>query len=430
MSLYGLANHLARGGQVAALGRRQLGGPDVTCSHPIDTEKRMTRTFTFRTSLLAPLAGAAAFALGAACASSSASPRVPARSAGSTPAGPRLSLLAPTGRYRVGTVSIPVADPSRHGETMVQLFYPTLLRHGRPAPYLPPRTTHLTAAALHLPVALVAAIVTHAFAAAPPVPGVRPVVLFSPGLTELRSDATALDEELASRGFVVVAIDHAHEAAFVEFPNGRVIPGTFVDSSNPRTSSRLRAQAVHARIGDVAAVLHALAKIDSHGLLRGRLDLSRIGMFGFSLGGATTGAAMRALPQIRAGVDLDGSLYGRSLTTPLSRPFLILARDGHSTVTDPSWRRGWATLRGWRREIRLIGAGHGDFGDDAAFIRQLAPGSTDPTGYYGPINPDRATTAIRQVLVAFFDRFMLGDRAGNRLLDTPARRNPDLLRLR
>jgi len=390
----------------------------------------MNRTSTFRISVLAPLAGAAAIALSAACASSSAHPGMPARLAASTAAGPRLSLLAPTGRYRVGTISLPVADPSRHGETMVQLFYPTLARSGRPAPYLPPKTAQLTAAALHLPSPLVATIVTHAFAAAPPAPGTRPVVLFSPGLTELRSDASALDEELASRGFVVGAIDHPHEAAFVEFPNGRVIPGTFVESSDARTSTRLRARAVRARIGDIAAVLRALLRIDAHGLLRGRLDLSRIGMFGFSLGGATADEAMHDLPQIRAGVDLDGSLYGRSLNTPLSRPLLLLARDGHSTSTDPSWRRGWAMLRGWRREIRLIGAGHGDFSDAAAFTQQLAPGSTDPTGYYGPINPDRATRAIRQVLIAFFDRLLLADRAADRLLDTPARANHDLLRLR
>jgi dienelactone hydrolase len=389
----------------------------------------MSRTFTFA-SLLAPLAGAAAIALGAGCASSSANPARAGHSLRATaPAAPRLSLLAPTGVYRVGTISFPVADPSRGGETMVQLFYPTLVRRGRPALYLPPKTTRFAAAALHLPGALVATIITHAFAGAPPAPGPRPVVLFSPGLTELRSDATALDEELASRGFVVVAIDHPHEAAFVEFPNGRMITGSFVDSPNPRISTRLRAQAVAARIGDVAAVLRALPRIDAQGLLQGRLDLTRIGVFGFSLGGATADEAMHDFTQIRAGVDLDGSFYGRSLNTPLHRPFLLLARDQHSTSTDPSWARGWVMLRRFRREIHLIGAGHGDFCDEAAFIQQLAPGSRDPTGYYGPVNPDRATTAIRQVLVAFFDRFLLGDHAGDGLLDTPNRANLGLIRL-
>jgi hypothetical protein len=102
-----------------------------------------------------------------------------------------LSLPAPTGPYRVGTVSLPVSDPS---------------------------TLSAPAAAL----------------------GRRPVVLFSPGLTELRSDDTALDADLARRGYVVAAIDHPHESAVVEFPNGRVIRGSFHDSSNATTSARLR----------------------------------------------------------------------------------------------------------------------------------------------------------------------------------------------
>jgi hypothetical protein len=140
----------------------------------------MTRTPHFRPSLLASLAGVVALALALVCATSSATPRQPGRAAASAPAGPGLSLLAPTGRYRVGTLSIPVRDPSRRGETMVQLFYPTLARQGRPAPYLPPKTTRLTAAAFHLPVSMIANIVTHAFAAAPPAPGARPVILFSP----------------------------------------------------------------------------------------------------------------------------------------------------------------------------------------------------------------------------------------------------------
>jgi predicted dienelactone hydrolase len=65
---------------------------------------------------------------------------------------------------------------------------------------------------------------------------------------------------------------------------------------------------VRARIGDIAAVIRALPRIDRRGPVSGRLDLSRIGMFGFSLGGAATAAAMHALPQIRVGADLDGGL--------------------------------------------------------------------------------------------------------------------------
>jgi dienelactone hydrolase len=367
-------------------------------------------------------AGVAAVVVAAGCASSE---------AGATDAhAVRLHLPAPTGRYRVGTISVPVADPSRGGPTMVQLFYPTVVRRGVPARYLTHETARLTAAALHVPPQAVDSIVTHVLAGPRAASGRHPVVLFSPGLTELRSDDTALDEALASRGYVVVAIDHPHESAVVEFPDGRVIRGTFRDSPNAAISARLRAAAVRARVRDVAAVVRALPEIDRLGPLSGRLDLSRVGMFGFSIGGATTDEAMHALPQIRAGVDLDGSLYGRSLNEPIDRPFLMLARTDHSTATDPSWREGWSMLRGYRREIRLIGSGHGDFTDLAVLIGQFIPGFTDPSGYYGPIPADRASRAIRAELAAFFDHALLGERRGDALLDSPARVEHDLIRLK
>ncbi|PBO19749.1 lipase, partial [Streptomyces albidoflavus] len=40
----------------------------------------------------------------------------------------------------------------------------------------------------------------------------RPVVLYSPGLQISRTLGTATAIELASRGYVVVAVDHTYEA--------------------------------------------------------------------------------------------------------------------------------------------------------------------------------------------------------------------------
>jgi dienelactone hydrolase len=342
-------------------------------------------------------------------------------------ASPPLRVLPPSGPFHVATISRQISDPARPTHaTMIQLFYPTCATPGRPAPYMPKRTADLTAKALHYPAPLVQSIDTHALAGGPALPGARPVVLFSPGLTELRSDATALTEDLARRGYVVAAIDHPTESALVEFPDGHIVTGSFHDSNDPATSTRLRGQAVMHRIGDIKAVLAALPALNAQGTLRGRLDLRRIGMFGFSLGGAATASAMRSLPQIRAGVDLDGSVYGSAVTQPLYRPFLFLARDGHSNQTDTSWAADWTKLRGWRRQIHLIGAGHGDFSDTASFLHQLNPGATDPSGYYGPIDPDQATTATRTMLAAFFDRFLRGATSAEFLLDHPTAADPNL----
>ena len=50
-----------------------------------------------------------------------------------------------------------------------------------------------------------------------------PVVLFSPGFGVERELYAGLVEDLASHGYVVVSIDHPHDAGVVEFPDGRVV---------------------------------------------------------------------------------------------------------------------------------------------------------------------------------------------------------------
>ena len=49
------------------------------------------------------------------------------------------------------------------------------------------------------------------------------MVLFTPGYTATSSDYTFLMEDLASRGYVVGAIDHTYEATAVEFPGGGIV---------------------------------------------------------------------------------------------------------------------------------------------------------------------------------------------------------------
>ena len=80
-------------------------------------------------------------------------------------------------------------------------------------------------------------------------------------------------------------------------------------------------QAVQIRAADAEFVLNELTAIDRGGNpdaehaplpagLTGALDLSRIGMFGWSIGGAASAQAMRDDPRVKAGVDLDGTFWG------------------------------------------------------------------------------------------------------------------------
>lgn len=185
--------------------------------------------------------------------------------------------------------------------------------------------------------------------------------------------------------------------------------------------------------------LHALARgrnpdAEGHRLpagLCGSPDLSRIGMFGHSLGGDTAAEVMAEDSRIRAGADLDGSINGPVATTGLDRPFLLMSSAAHGRDNDPSWALFWSRLRGWRRDLRLLDSGHETYTDLAALIPQLERDLTLPpdviaglTDQIGTIPAGRAIAAERAYLAAFFDLHL---RHGNgRLLDGPSSRFPEI----
>jgi predicted dienelactone hydrolase len=84
------------------------------------------------------------------------------------------------------------------------------------------------------------------------------VVLFSPGSGEDRSIDTALVEDLASHGYIVVTIDATHDSGEVEFPDGRIEVHTL-----PPDSDQVNTEATAVRVADTRFVLDQLAAIDA-----------------------------------------------------------------------------------------------------------------------------------------------------------------------
>ena len=131
-----------------------------------------------------------------------------------------------------------------------------------------------------------------------------------------RDSGTVLVEELVSRGYIVVTIDHTHDSSVVEFPGGRL-----ETTAIPEPTPQVLEQAVAVRVADTRFVLDTLTALNA-GInpdaeqrtlpagLRGALRLSSVGMFGHSLGGAAAAAAMLQDPRIKVGVNLDGTLFG------------------------------------------------------------------------------------------------------------------------
>ena len=189
----------------------------------------------------------------------------------------------------------------------------------------------------------------------------RPVSASNAGLY------TGLTEDLASHGYVVVAIDHPHDAAIVQFPDGHVvIPASQMDIQRAHT----------VRVADTRFVLTELARLARSGVFAGRLDLGRIGMFGHSLGGAAAASTMLVDRRIRAGADLDGLLFGQVRTSGLSRPFLLMnAEPGFAA--EPNRAGFWKKLRGPHYAVDVKRAQHFAFSDLVFLVPALM--RTNPT---------------------------------------------------
>jgi predicted dienelactone hydrolase len=366
---------------------------------------------------------------------------------GDRPAPVRLTLPEPTGPLRIGTVSFHLIDRSRRDpwapdrssrELMIQVWYPAQRTAGHPrAPWLSPKIAQAVMAGL--PAGSVRLPLTHGRSGAPAHRGrARPVLLFSHGFGADRASGTALVEDLASHGYLVVTIDHTYDAGAVEFPGGQV--RMHAASSPPpdfdRQDDPVATKAVAVRLADTRFVMDRLAAlnrgqvVDAGGRpspegLRGALDMSRVGMFGHSLGGATA-AAMHADSRVKAGVNLDGAMFGPVLREGLDRPFLLVGSAGHDRANDPGWAALWTRLRGWRLELRLDGTGHSSFTDLQVLLRQhpmgLSPGQV--TELIGTIDGPRSVLIQRAYLRAFFDRHLLGRESP--LLAKPSARWPEM----
>jgi predicted dienelactone hydrolase len=342
-----------------------------------------------------------------------------------TPTPLRLTLPPPTGPHPIGTVWLHLVDRARIDpwqdsrsarELMVQLWYPTRGAQDHPfAPWMLPAAVPFFEQAQGIPAGTLLLPTTHAQVAAPVDHGRRgrPVVLYSPGLRSDRSLGTVLIEELASHGYLVVAIDHTHDADQVEFPGGRV--ETFAITGD--VDDALIGKALAVRTADTRFVLDQLTALNAGhnpdagrrrlpSSLTGAFDLPRTGMLGHSLGGATAAAAMGADRRLRAGVNLDGSLLSPA-TAGTDRPFLLFGSDPGPGPEDPSWEQFWASQHGWKRELALMGATHTSFADLETLLPQAAPAlgitPSQVTQAIGALDPYRAIHAQRGYVRAFFD---------------------------
>ena len=233
-----------------------------------------------------------------------------------------------------------------------------------------------------------------------------PVLVFSHGLQGMRQQNTAMVEELVSQGFVVATIDHTYGNVMTVFPDGRiefynpdVLSG---EGDPPQTSNTL----VGVWADDIGFVLDELAvwNEEDGGDFNGRLDLSKVGVFGHSTGGGATVEFCGRDERCQAGVGLDAWVVPVSdeiVAAGLEQPFLFLradkwnfndASDNH-TITEKLFAD--LTQTGYLATVK--GAAHFDFTD----IPLLSP-LTPQLGLSSDMNSTYTVEMMDSMVSAFF----------------------------
>lgn len=365
---------------------------------------------------------------------------------------PTLSLPKPTGEYAVGTTNysfidlereeIYTEDPNDKREITAKVWYPSeAISEAEPAPYINEAYSNAIATAQGIPpedfAQILESIETNSIADAPVAKAESeyPVLVFSHGFGDLPELNAIKAEELASQGYVVVGINHTYDSAVNVLADGRIIPPspTFTEVEDESEISQLLGEAVNIRATDAQFVLDELETIDAGndptGLLSGKLDLDRTGIFGYSLGGATAVKVLAEDRRFQAGINLDGGLFGDTANASLTQPFLFQNNEAFGTGDSDANLNQFnqlqqsfvENLQNDGYEITIAGTEHNSFNDvsflSSFFVNSgvelgdltevVAPNSDSEN--FEPIEPQLATEIINSYSTAFFDRYLNGE---------------------
>ena len=144
--------------------------------------------------------------------------------------------------------------------------------------------------------------------------------------------------------------------------------------------------------------------IESDHLFYNKLNLDQIGAFGHSAGGATAGQLMLTDSRVKAGINWDGAQWADMIDSTLYQPFMRIEAVRDSATFAPNdlifQNRSESVLY----DVKVNGIGHSNFSD----IPFLIP--VQSINEAGRSDPYHATELITDFSIAFFDKYLRGDR--------------------
>ncbi|CAG8974438.1 hypothetical protein HYALB_00004134 [Hymenoscyphus albidus] len=390
---------------------------------------------------------------------------------------PTPRLPPPTGPFQIGVMHLPLIDfsrkdlfdPSNFRKLMISIYYPILhsTTPSKRLPYLPPLLSSLFEAQHPFPNGTLHTIIANAKPNAAPLllPNPRRFI-YSHGGGTSRLINTALFEDLASYGYISIAIDHPYDAVVVEFPDGTVIyrdPSPFSQEVVDRWYLQriLDIEYIDNITSDLCVLFNTSKEAGIYSERKLEVDKSdsvdtgfdhidpvtsqrrtstpsnsclepkhprKAVLGGHSFGGTSVAGAMIAQPhRYLGGWNFDGSFWNSSIAGDAKGPFFIMGGPVRIPAGDTTWDSFRAAQTGWEREVIVNGTQHWSFTDFAAAVDVLGLNKTSPEieAFVGTISGERAIQIQREYVRDFLD-WIFGAKEGGELVKGPSGRFPEV----
>jgi dienelactone hydrolase len=323
-------------------------------------------------------------------------------------------IPAPTGKFRVGSTMFHVIDKTRPELHSENISYRELILH-----ILYPAQTSNHSAKLYAESSILSTIKedlskmtnipidqfnylnsfkSHSFenVTIASDQSLYPIVIFSPGWGAPTNLYSALLEDLASHGYIVVGINYPYVTNPVVFPNGKIIRG-IKQSQDPLEKKNMSKKEMETWIQDIDFVINELLKMNlitsSKNIFTNKLNIKKIGIFGHSFGGSVAVEACRNNKKCIAGVDIDGKLYSDE---PLKKPFMFITASHAQEILQPMKDLSGASNDS--KYVELEGSNHGSFTD----LYLIAPFRKDTLP---ALDVTQGIQIIRKLLLDFFNKY-------------------------
>ncbi len=330
-------------------------------------------------------------------------------------------LPVPSGPFAVGYRRDEVADPARmltrgssrgmRRRLVLHFWYPSGdARGARTMPYMNDTLASTWAASHGLPGNFQHGIRTHVVPDAPLADsgGAWPVLLFSHGRSWPVQTYQIMLTDLASRGWLVVAISHPGEEALTSYADGSAVLFDQEAWSDAAGEARVLGREIDEVVTDAEFALTHLGRWNGSKASPwyGRIDLRRVGYFGHSLGGSAAAVALTRVSGVKAAAALEGVVHDSSLRRLLvNRPLLTMI--GGYNDAELSWRDYRPGPDGVVFEASVRGAWHASFADLLLVYRAYAARGW-LARHRRELDPARVNQIVTDYLDAFFRRYLFG----------------------